>query len=909
MKKKQTDGDPKRPASDRQSSAQGLSVSELNRRIIEAVPCGLVVVSPEGAVLQANEVAQSILGLSFDEITKRYVADFEPETVREDGTPCPVEDYPVSKCLATGQPQPATTIGVRRPDGSLSWAIFTAIPMFDSESRQLSGAVVTFVDISDRKEAEAHLQESEALFHSLFDQVPIGLGLAAPDGRLMAFNDAMLKPGGWSREDIHQIGNVALLYYDPEERRQALAKAQELGYLDQFPARFKRKDGSYYHTLLSLRPIMIKGQRCWQAMVEDVSERRAAEEALRLSEQRFRSLFENVPIGIYRTTPDGRILNANPALVRMLGYDSFEELATRNLELEGFGPGYSRSDFQTAIQRQDEIRAVEAVWTKRDGSLVLVRENARAVRDQRGTILHYEGTVEDITGQRMAEEALRASEQRYRELVENASEVIYTHGLDGQLTSINRAGERITGYSRDEILRLNILDLVAPSSRELALRLMKRQTSTATAANELTFVTRDGREVSMEISLRFLYEEQRAPTVLGIARDVTQRRQFEAQLQQAQKMEAMGKLAGGIAHDFNNLLTGILGYSEMALAELPTEHAVRRDLEEIRKIIGYASALTRQLLTFGRRQIATLESLNLTEFIVNMKDLLRRLIGEHIELRFETDLDLASVKADPGMIEQVVLNLALNARDAMPRGGRLLFETANVELDDGYAQGNRWPVRPGSYVMLAVTDTGIGMDAATQSRIFEPFFTTKDPGKGTGLGLSMVYGIVKQCGGYIWVYSQVGLGTTFKIYLPQTAQRVGSKASSDFPAEHLHGSETILLVEDDVQVRKVSKGILEMNGYGVLEASDGEEAWALSNQHTGRIDLLVTDMIMPKLGGLELAERATASRPEMKVLYISGYARSNLFYHQGFQEDAFLQKPFSLRALIGKVREVLDSKS
>ncbi len=911
MKRKPTDAELKAQIAERQRADQALRASEeLNRRIIEAVPCGLVVVSREGAILKANTVAQDILGLSFDELTKRFVSDFEPETFWENGTACPVEDYPVSKCLATWQPQPATTIGVRRPDGQVSWAIFTAIPFSEPETGEMIGAVVTFVDITSRKRAEAQLEESEALFHSLFDQVPIGLGIADPEGNLIAFNDAMLKPGSWNREDIEKIRNVALLYYDATERSQALATAQRQGYLDQYPARFRRKDGSCYNALLSLRPILVKGNRCWQAMVEDVTERKLAEEALRVSEERFRSLFENVPTGVYRTTPNGRILNANPALVRMLGYDSFGELAVRDLATEGFGPGYSRDEFHQQIQRQGEVRALEAVWTKRDGSLIVVRENARVMRDSEGAILFYEGTVEDITEQKLAAEALRASEDRYRELVENASEIIYTHDLEGNFTSINRAGELITGYSRDEILQMNIVQLVAPSSGELVSRLIERQLSTTTAADELIFITKDGRELTMEVSTRFLYQEWKVSTVLGIARDVTQRKQFEAQLRHSQKMEAMGKLAGGVAHDFNNLLTAILGYSQLSQAKLEPEHPVHEDLAEIAKTAEYAAGLTRQLLTFGRRQIISPRILNLNEFVSKLNTLLRRLIGEDIDLTFIAAPDLASVKADPGMIEQVILNLALNARDAMPQGGKLTLETANIELDQSYAQSDRLPVKPGSYVILAVSDTGIGMDVQTQNRIFEPFFTTKDLGKGTGLGLSIVYGIVKQSGGYIWVYSELGVGTTFRIYLPQTTEELEISVPAAVPSAKRQGSETILLVEDDARVRSLAREILETSGYGVIEACSGEEALMISGQRQGPINLLVTDVVMPKMNGPELAQRMGLSRSKMKVLHISGYAQNSIIHHQLLERgEAFLQKPFTPKGLTTKVREVLDTGS
>jgi two-component system, cell cycle sensor histidine kinase and response regulator CckA len=386
-------------------------------------------------------------------------------------------------------------------------------------------------------------------------------------------------------------------------------------------------------------------------------------------------------------------------------------------------------------------------------------------------------------------------------------------------------------------------------------------------------------------------------------------RRSEDQLRQSQKVEAIGRLAGGIAHDFNNLLTIINGYTELLLARLPGEDRVSKDINEIRKAGQRAASLTRQLLAFSRKQILEPRVLDLNAIVVDLEKMLRRLIGEDVELKIVPASGLRRIKADPGQIEQVIMNLVVNARDAMPKGGKLTLETANVDLDETYA-GRHVGVRAGAYVLLAVSDSGCGMDREAMAHIFEPFFTTKGPGKGTGLGLSTVYGIVKQSGGNVWAYSEPGLGTTLKIYLPQAEGAIERSAREGRSGRAARGSETILLVEDQTEVRKLVREILEMNGYTVVAASEGLEALEICKQHEGPIHLMLSDVVMPQMGGRELAGRLATHRPDMKVLYMSGYT-SNAIVHHGILDPgtAFLQKPFTPDGLACKIREVLDEGS
>jgi two-component system, cell cycle sensor histidine kinase and response regulator CckA len=384
-------------------------------------------------------------------------------------------------------------------------------------------------------------------------------------------------------------------------------------------------------------------------------------------------------------------------------------------------------------------------------------------------------------------------------------------------------------------------------------------------------------------------------------------RQSEERLRQAQKMEAVGRLAGGVAHDFNNLLTVITSYSDLLLEDLGSDDPKRDDVEQIRKAADGAAALTRQLLAFSRQQVLQPKALDLKTTVVGTEKLLKRLIGEDVQLTTFLAPDLGVVKADPGQIEQIIINLAVNARDAMPTGGRLTIEAANVDMDEAYVRGHA-PARPGRYVMLALSDTGTGMDEQTKARIFEPFFTTKEPGKGTGLGLATVYGIVKQSGGFIWVYSEPGRGTSFKVYLPRVEEPAEPAAAPAATVEPLRGTETVLVVEDAASVRMVTRQVLERYGYAVLEAPNGDTALRLAAKHHGQIHLLLTDVVMPGLSGRQLAQQLAQLRPDMKVLYASGYADQAIVHHGILEAGiAYLQKPFTPETLGRRVRQVLDS--
>ena len=507
-----------------------------------------------------------------------------------------------------------------------------------------------------------------------------------------------------------------------------------------------------------------------------------------------------------------------------------------------------------------------------------------------------------------AEAALRASEERFRALVENSSDALLLIDSEGRVNYLSPSSQRHLGWEPHAMLGRSIFDFIHPDDRE-AFSIKMTETLAQPGqpvSQEVRFQHADGAYRIMEgVGVNRLGDPSVGAIVVN-ARDITERRRLEDQLRQAQKMEAVGQLAGGVAHDFNNLLTAILGYANLMLDDLPQQDPMRQDLIEIQSAGERAASLTRQLLAFSRRQMLQPQVVDINTLVRQLEKLLRRLINEDVELVTALGADLVPVRVDPASVEQILVNLSVNARDAMPLGGRLTIETANVDLDDAYALTHA-TMAPGRYVMLAVGDTGQGMDEATRARVFEPFFTTKEQGKGSGLGLATVYGIVKQSGGYIWVYSEPDHGTVFKVYLPPVESRTTERpVEVDRRGDVKPGWETVLLVEDEDAVRALAREVLRRHGYVVLVARHGVDALRMAERHTDDIHLLITDVVMPHMSGRETAERLTTVRPNMKVLFMSGYTDHALMHRELTPGAATLQKPFTPEAFARKVREVLD---
>lgn len=511
-----------------------------------------------------------------------------------------------------------------------------------------------------------------------------------------------------------------------------------------------------------------------------------------------------------------------------------------------------------------------------------------------------------------SEEALRKSEAAFRGLFESAPDAIVLVNQDVRITVVNKQVGRTFGYTPEELIGQPIEMLLPERFRERHIgHCIAYQTHPATrpmgAGLELFGLRKDGSEVPVEIGLS-AFQANGDEVILGFIRDVSERKLLELQLSQSQKMEAIGRLAGGVAHDFNNHLGVIIGYSELLLDRLPPGDPLRKSATMIKEAGQRSASLTRQLLAFSRRQVFEPKVLDLNAVVSELDNMLRPIIGEDVELVTLLDPPLGKLRADPAQMDQIIMNLAVNARDAMPHGGRLTLQTSNADLDKAYASKHA-TVEPGHYVMLAVSDNGTGMDKQTQEQIFEPFFTTKEKGRGTGLGLSMVYGIVKQSGGYIWVYSEPGKGTTFKIYLPRVDEVIAEASTGRASPPVDAGQETVLLVEDEGMLRELAFEILRESGYTVLAAGTGEEAVEISSKHQGPIHLLMTDAVMPGISGRALAHSIEQHRPDMKVLFVSGYTDDSAL-RSGLVEPgtSFLQKPFSRGALTRKVRAVLDGE-
>ncbi|MBZ5513746.1 MAG: response regulator [Acidobacteriia bacterium] len=637
------------------------------------------------------------------------------------------------------------------------------------------------------------------------------------------------------------------------------------------------------------------------------------EEAARLQEQihsaqeEWELTFDVVPDPIFQVDRRHRIQRVNRAAAALLGL--------KRSELIG------RSCHEVLHDRADPVPGcpVERMLMtgkeeRGDIEVALLGKvfdaTASPLFDSHGVVRGAVHVLRDITERKREEEALRRSEASYRSLILGATYGIFRCDQDGRFLAVNPALVAMLAYeSEADLLAANVVRNVTRDAEEGAQLLQQYRQRGRVDGIEAQWRRKDGTLIPVRLSGRTVLDVHGAWQGFEVlAENVSERWHLEDQLRQAQKMEAVGRLAGGVAHDFNNLLTIVSGYSDLLLEKPEAAATMRGYLEEIKKAADRGGTLVRQLLAFSRRQVLVPRVLDLNAVVANIDRMLRRLIGENIELTTLNEPRLEPVKADPGQIEQVILNLAVNARDAMPEGGQLTLETANVDLDEDYTRSHV-NVVPGRYVMLAVSDSGVGMDAETQAHLYEPFFTTKKEGQGTGLGLATVYGIVNQSGGHICVYSEPGQGTTFKVYLP-AAPRMETAAAESTPTRRCLpcGSETILLVEDEEGVRTLADRILRLRGYKVIAAANPTEASQLCERHEGPIHLLLTDVIMPTMSGRRLAEHLSLMRPELRVLYMSGYTDRAVVPRGILEEGApFLQKPFTPESLARKIREVLET--
>ncbi len=942
----------------------------------------------------------------------------------------------------------------------------------------------------ESRAAEAELAAER--FRNAFAYAPIGMALTAPDGHYLEVNEVLAATLGYARDELRTRHFSTVTHPDEQQRNAAAFKRIASGEVDEIRSekRYVHKDGHNVWAELTCRLQRDKHGRPEYVITQavDVTDRKHAERTLGASEERFRTLVVNAPIGVYRTTREGRILDANPALLQMVGYSSFEELAQRNLQEDGFGPEYDRRAFCERLEREGVIRGLEGTWRRRDGTTVHVRENAAAVRDGDGRIICYDGTAEDMTDRKRTEDLLRlerdlgvalgsagdltkafdylleatlqidtldcggvylvdgqtgnmdlvayrgvpldfvrtishvAADSRFATLVNNGQPV---YGLQYELLDTTNEIRRresvraigiipvhhegrvvaalvLASHTHDEIapaarhaleaiaaqigglvarvraeaslresqkkseeeLRRQLDELFAIfNSMESAVYIADMETYEVLAVNKYAeedggpglvgkkcyaqfqagqtgpcdfctnrlLVGRDGTpnppvvwEFQNTKSKRWYQCNDRAIrwpdgrlVRMEIAIDITDRRRAEAeraelesQLRQSQKLEAVGQLAGGVAHDFNNILTAILGNTEVVRDHVPKECAcdevLLTALQQIERAAQRAAALTNRLLMFGRRQVVRPETVDLNAVLGEMKSMLRRVIHENIWLEVVPGPGLHRVRVDVGQIEQVVMNLVVNARDAMPTGGALTLEATNVDLNEAYVAMHPG-ARPGAHVVLTIRDDGCGMSPPTMEHIFEPFFTTKPVGQGTGLGLATVYGIVQQSGGHVTVESEPGKGATFRVYLPAVAPQPSEPRSDSRLESAAGGHETILVCEDDASVRVLVSKSLKRAGYRVITAENGGQALELVAQYGGPIDMLVTDVVMPGMNGRVLADRMTAAYPTLRTLFISGYPAHVVAPEGNLGPGVeLLQKPFSGPVLQERVRAVLD---
>ena len=653
-------------------------------------------------------------------------------------------------------------------------------------------------------------------------------------------------------------------------------------------------------------PLNLQGKHLLLSIIHDVTERLRAQEKLRESEERNRTLIEHAVLGIYRTTPEGRILMVNPALCRMLGYSAADELQQRNLEVGGFHPAHLREDFRKELEARGVVSGREAVWIRADGSGIAVRENARVVRDNEGRVLCYEGTVEDISEKKAAEDTLRQREEQFRLISENVSDMIALLDCEGKRVYNSPSYEKLLGPT-ERLRGTSSFQEIHTEDRDRIMQMFRETVRTGTGERtEYRFVASDGAIRNIESQASTIRSKDgKVINVLVVSRDITEKKALDNQLLRSQRMESIGTLASGIAHDLNNVLSPIMMSIEMIRKKLPAPRD-QKLLDTVETSVRRGSDIVKQVLAFGRGVKGERITLQPKHVIGEVIKIAGETFPKFIELQKDIPRDLWTISADPTQMHQVILNMCVNARDAMPDGGTLTVSAENVHLDENYTRMNI-EAHTGLHVCISVADTGTGIRANILERIFEPFFTTKDVGRGTGLGLSTALAIVKSHGGFINVYSEIRKGTTFRVYLP-ALNGDGSApepcaAEDDPPSGH---GELILVVDDEAGIRDVTMSTLEAAGYEVLTACDGTEAIARYAQHRERIAATITDMVMPYMDGTSTIRAIRKLNPAARIIASSGFAGDMQIARSSESgADCFLTKPYTARKLLAALEAVL----
>jgi len=873
------------------------------RSIFENVAEGLFLTKPDGHYISVNPALVHIHGYESPEEMIASITDIQHQVYVD-----PDDRTEFRRLLEMHGYARRFETQFRRKDGSKIWVSMNARAV-RGENGSLFYYEGTVEDITESKQAEESLRTSAREWHTTFDAINDAVALMDSEGRILKCNKAMAnlleKPfseiiGRPCWELMHgtpdPIEDCPLVRIQETRRRETLLLPMGNRWFNVVADPLFDGDGNFIGAV---------------HIISDITERKRAEDSLRESVEALRAFLNANPEVSFLMDAKGTVLVANESLFKRFSKSSEEIIGSC---LYGLFPEdvtkQRKSHFDEVFRTGKPVHFEDVRMDRNYETFV------HPVFDKEGNVAEVAILGFDITERKQTEEALRSSEEKYRTILENIEDGYYEVDIAGNFTFYNDSLCRILGYSRDEMIGMNDRQYTDQENAKKLFQAFNKVYRTGEPAREFDWeiIRKDGARRRIEASVSLIKDSSgNRIGFRGLVRDVTERKQIEQekanleeQLRQSQKIEAIGRLAGGIAHDFNNLLTVIKGYSQLSLIEIKEGHPLKENIEEIKKAAEKAADLTRQLLAFSRRQILDMKVLDLNTLLKDLDKMLRRVIGEDIELITLLTEDLGRVKVDPGQIEQVVMNLVVNARDAMPSGGKLFIETANIELDEAYARAHV-AVTPGRFVMISVSDTGVGMTPEVRDRVFEPFFTTKEKGKGTGLGLSTVYGIVKQSGGNIWVYSEPGQGTTLKIYLPLVDEPIEELREKVRIEEIPRGHEIILIVEDDEAVRKLAVQILEKQGYNALQAHQGDEALKICQHHKDRIHLILTDVVMPEMSGRQLVDSLKQVRQDFKVLYTSGYT-DNAIAHHGVLEKGvnFIQKPFTFEGLARKVREVLD---
>ncbi len=889
-----------------ESEARRENVTKQYSLVVETTSNAVISTDLDGIITLFNPGAEKMFACSADEAQKSSISRFCPPELRDEQKK--IHQQVIEKGnVGAYRTERMTLDGRRIPVEIMMDAI-------RDEQGQIQGSTAIIMDVSKQKQLEQELIASEQKYRALYENAPLSYHSLDEHGRFLDINPAWLRTLGYQRQEV--VGKDYADFLHPEWKPHFQKNFQEFkrrGYISDVQFKLRHKQGHY---------IDVSFEGCvgyWPdgsfrqtyCVLKDITEQKNSEEALRKSEEFQRAIISASPLGIISLDPDGNVLSWNNAAENIFGWAS-EEVLYKPLPIIPEDQLEESLAMRRRVMCGKTFHQNEVMRRRKDGSNIQATISMSPIFNNEEKITGVTCIYEDITERKKSNEAVRQSELRYRSLFDQSIDGIVVHDLEGKIIDLNNVAATQVNFTRDELLGMNVSDFFVGADRDKVLELWSKLPMHDPLLVESSLRTKDGTIIPVEAKFaKVNYDDQ--VTIMAVIRDLTERLQAEkkreklqAQLIQAQKMETVGRLAGGVAHDFNNMLGVILGFSELALDKIRRGEPLENELETIKKAAERSSMITRQLLAFSRQQTISPKALNLNENIESILKMLRRVISEDIDLVWQPGKRLWSVNMDPAQIDQVLVNICVNARDAISSFGKIIIKTENFTLDEAGAT-YKFETNPGDYVVLSVSDNGCGMDKEIQDHLFEPFFTTKETGKGTGLGLSTVFGIVKQNKGFINIYSEPGVGTTVKIYLPRLIVQEESESCDVGKLHHVRGSETILLVEDETMILEMTATMLESLGYDVLKVGRPKEALILAEDYEFEIHLLLTDVIMPEMNGRDLADEIRNLHPDLKALFMSGYPADVIADH-GLLEDgiSFLQKPFSTQDIANKVREVLD---